>query len=448
MRKLVLLGFLVCVLIFTFKAQSIKAKPGDIWVPYDWPTIQEAINVADPGDTIHVMGGPYYEHVVVNKSLSLITESEAVIDGSGTGTVVNITASFVNITGFTIQNGGSNWTQRDSGVNLIGRSYCFIENNHINGSRIGIYVQGSSNIRIIGNSITHSTDSVLLTLSSNNYIEANNIANHSHGVFLDAGSNLNLIAHNVIANGSGGLHLQYWSSNNTVYNNRVAENDYGIGLSQSQNNTIYHNSFIDNTDQAWAASESYNNKWDAGWPTGGNYWSDHVGDDEKNGEYQDQPGSDGISDAIYNVHDSNIDKYPLMGPANVFDVRLDMIEDRITVISNSTVSAFQMNTAQKIISFNVTGNNGKGFCRVDIPNHIVSGLWEYNYTVLVDDQAPLYIRNWTESSQTYIYFTYQHSEHEVIIIPEFPSLLILSLFMIATLLAIIAYRKKHHMCQL
>ena len=32
-----------------------------------------------------------------------------------------------------------------------------------------------------------------------------------------------------------------------------------------------------------------------------------------------------------------------------------------------------------------------------------------------------------------------------IIIPEFPSFLILPLFMIATLLAVIVYRRKHHM---
>lgn len=431
---------------FAFRVRSIKAEPDDIWVPYNYSTIQEAINAADPDDVIHVKGGPpYYEHVVVNKSLSLIGEDGPIIDGSGVGTVVNVTASFVNITGFTIQNGGPDWGQRDSGIKLIGRSYCFIENNHINGSRIGIYVRNSSKIRIISNNITYSVESVRLSLSSNNYIKANIIADHSYGVLLDTASNYNLIAHNIMANGGRGLHLQYWSSNNTVYNNRLMNNDRAIGLTQSQNNTIFHNSFIDNTDQAWVASTSLNNKWNVEWPTGGNYWSDHVGDDEENGEYQDQPGSDGICDTYYEVDSGNIDKYPLMGPCNGFDVWLGMLSDEITVISNSTVSAFEMNATQKTIGFNVEGGTGKGFCRVDIPNHIVSGLWNYNYTVLVDDETPLYIRNWTESSLTYIYFTYQHSEHEVVIIPEFPSFLTLLLFITATLLTVIAYKRKHSM---
>jgi len=51
----------------------------------------------------------------------------------------------------------------------------------------------------------------------------------------------------------------------------------------------------------------------------------------------------------------------------------------------------------------------------------------------------------SNSTHSYLYFTYNHSTQEVIVIPEFPSFLILPLFMIATLLAVIAYRRKHNM---
>ena len=55
-----------------------------------------------------------------------------------------------------------------------------------------------------------------------------------------------------------------------------------------------------------------------------------------------------------------------------------------------------------------------------------------------------------DENYTYLYFTYNHSTKIVEIqgtqvIPEFPSFLILPLFMIATLLAVVVYRRKHSM---
>jgi hypothetical protein len=49
----------------------------------------------------------------------------------------------------------------------------------------------------------------------------------------------------------------------------------------------------------------------------------------------------------------------------------------------------------------------------------------------------------SNTTHSYLYFTYNHSTQEVIIIPEFPAFLILPLFMAATLLAVIIIRRKH-----
>jgi pectin methylesterase-like acyl-CoA thioesterase len=54
------------------KVQQARTDLETIIVPDDYPTIQAAINAANDGDTIFVKIGTYYEHVVVNKSLSLI----------------------------------------------------------------------------------------------------------------------------------------------------------------------------------------------------------------------------------------------------------------------------------------------------------------------------------------------------------------------------------------
>lgn len=77
-----------------------------IEVPKDYAIIQAAINAANEGDSIFVFSGTYYEHVVVNKSISLIGQdrSNTVIDGNGTGTGIFVSADHVTVQGFGVQN--------------------------------------------------------------------------------------------------------------------------------------------------------------------------------------------------------------------------------------------------------------------------------------------------------------------------------------------------------
>jgi len=115
----------------------------------------------------------------------------------------------------------------------------------------------------------------------------------------------------------------------------------------------------------------------------------------------------------------------------------------LTTICNSTISNFQFNALQRMISFNVSGPDYTlGFCRITIPNLLIQELWKGNYTVLVDGKEPLTFKNWTDGTNTYLYFTYMHSEREVIIVPEFPSALIPPLLMALIMLAVIFAKRK------
>ena len=65
--------------------------------------------------------------------------------------------------------------------------------------------------------------------------------------------------------------------------------NYGIYLgAQSENNEVYHNAIINNAFQAFDIGT--NNKWDNGYPSGGNYWSDHIGPDDFSGADQSGQG--------------------------------------------------------------------------------------------------------------------------------------------------------------
>ena len=94
----------------------------------NYSKIQDAINDANPGDTIRVYAGTYIENVVLNKKISLIGNSSlnTTIDGSGTGDVVisGVTVTGAGVTGASIVGDtvsvseGSTATQID--VNLSG----------------------------------------------------------------------------------------------------------------------------------------------------------------------------------------------------------------------------------------------------------------------------------------------------------------------------------------
>jgi len=121
----------------------------------------------------------------------------------------------------------------------------------------------------------------------------------------------------------------------------------------------------------------------------------------------------------------------------------------VTVISNSTISDFEApiwieHPEVIFLWFNVTGEQGStGFCRVSFPTTMMNG----TYHVSVNGtEIPYTLLPCSDANYSYLYFNYTHSTQEVIIIPEFPSFLILPLCMTASLLtmAICKRRKRFH----
>jgi len=85
--------------------------------------------------------------------------------------------------------------------------------------------------------------------------------------------------------------------------------------------------------------------------------------------------------------------------------------------------------------------NAAKFCRITIPRVILNG----TYTVLIDfEEVPVHEIPNSNSTHAYLYFTYQHSkqEHEIIIVPEFPSSTIPSLLLLMFLTMLILILKK------
>ena len=349
-------------------------------VPDEYQTIQGAIDAADDGDIVVVAAAKYYEHVIVDKTITLLGEEGTIIDGGGTGTVISVTRDNVKISGFTIQNGkrGIFLSPPDSIGTLVGND---IQNNTLT---------------------SHTQAAIELWYSNETTISDNKISNNDHGIWLKFSSCGSTISNNELKNNSQGLAISWHCNANTILGNTVISNSFeGIVSGGTNNNTIYHNNFVDNKDQVYSYNSS--NTWDNG--AEGNYWSDYTGRDLD---------GDGIGDT--RLPHKGLDYHPLIAPWSAmrrFDVHWFNQSYQVTTICNSTVASFEFSRGLKQIKFNVTGPSGTGgFCNVTIPRKLLWADSPENWLVEVDGASisPLIRENATHSS---LYFTYTCSTHKV-----------------------------------
>ena len=170
-------------------AKSVQAAT--INVPTDFPTVQAAVNAANPGDTVNIAAGIYTEQVIINKNLTLSGTGNPIIQAPGTisyytfpegdsnqwepvifafgGTLAGNAISgagqvTVNISGITVDGNSrvpSPTSRRAVGIlyrNVLGGvDGCTVQNMGYSTAGInswGIMVYGSSNVILHGNKVS------------------------------------------------------------------------------------------------------------------------------------------------------------------------------------------------------------------------------------------------------------------------------------------------------
>jgi len=328
-----------------------------------------------------------------------------------------------------------NFTKNICGICLWNATESKIENVTITKNTYGINIRNSRNNTASHCNITTNQYGILFSNSNSSSIHHSNITSNQKGIRVE-NSALNSIYRDYISDNTvDGIYLEH-ARNNTIIENTITRNGidfepipmgFGIKLQNSANNTIYHNNFIDNGEQAEAIS-SNDNKWDNGWPSGGNYWSDHSNIDNDN---------DGIAEGNYTIDPSNVDYNPLAGMFHILETPQGY---DVEIVCNSTINSmryYQSNNTIAIIVSSMTSTQANGFCRLTIPHNLMQP--EYQVTVNETIVTPIMVE---ENSHSIIYIGYEHSTLEIIVIPELPSASLM-LALVFSITFAITLRKKH-----
>jgi parallel beta-helix repeat protein len=320
---LVLLSLLSLALL---PSSTVKAQTRTLIVPDQYPTVQAAVGNATSGDIVYVKEGTYcVEGLTVDKSITLLGQDRqtTIIDSTGNiydaGSVIDITANAVALSGFTINANAiprgiyvqgndceisNNIIENASGpaIDTYATKKTVIISNSITGNGAGIYL-ASSDSTISNNSLTDN-NGVAITIDSceNVTVSQNHISGNGDGVLIRFIGPFYIYGNDIADNSGFGIQFGQNCSNSMVYDNSLSHNQIGVDLMNfatttalaplrvdgyplGTGNVVYNNHFTYNTINAYAEpSFPYdvgyvNNGTDVvSWDNGlvGNYWSDYL----------------------------------------------------------------------------------------------------------------------------------------------------------------------------
>ena len=284
--KVKVLSIIICVCCLFSTTVSLASETGNIIVvddegDGDYTSIKEALSFANPGDTIEVYSGIYYEYdiLIVINNITLkgmpyelgngSDVGKPFINGEGKDDLIKIRAGNVTIDGFRMENDGSG----SNCIIIISHDAhgCTIANNDIAYTSMSCIWIDSSNNLVMNNNISHSSMRKGICLrepSTNNLVSDNVISDCQDGIVL-WDSDHNLIERNIIQNCSRfGIDNTY--KNNTIQYNLFKDNLVGYNTYFAMHSTITYNNFINNEVQAQFSNSRLRylitNKWI------GNYW--------------------------------------------------------------------------------------------------------------------------------------------------------------------------------
>lgn len=260
---------------FTTLAQNLTVSP-------DGPiqTIRQAIERAQPGDTICIEAGIYREHgLVVDKPLTLCGHEYPVIDSEGQGEILTIIADHVTVEGLQLQNVGASYLKDHAAIRVRQKKHYTIQRNKLVNTFFGIYLERASDGVIRENEVigeatdeASSGNAIHAWYCNRLQIENNLLKGHRDGIYFEfveqstvtgnwsedniryglhfMFSNEDRYTDNTFRNNGAGVAVMF-SKNIDMMNNRFELNwgraSYGLLLKEIYDAEIYENEFVQNT---------------------------------------------------------------------------------------------------------------------------------------------------------------------------------------------------------
>ncbi|HEY4669998.1 MAG TPA: nitrous oxide reductase family maturation protein NosD [Tepidiformaceae bacterium] len=218
-------------------------------------SISDAIDQANPGDTVVIPAGTYAGPIVIDKPLTLVGEGMPVIDGGGKGDVVRIEAENVTFKGFVVQNTSRSIAGEPAGIRVLGHN-AVIESNRLVDTLYGIVLDESNGHLVRNNSVSSMRDfpperrghGLYVWYSTGSLIEGNSIQDVKDGVFLGFAKDTR-VENNVVQGVRYGLHTMY-SEDLTIHGNVFKHSLTGASLMYSDGMVLSDNEFSYNRSRA------------------------------------------------------------------------------------------------------------------------------------------------------------------------------------------------------
>jgi nitrous oxidase accessory protein len=237
--------------------------------------LQAMIDGAQERETIRVHAGVYKERLRIDKSVSLVGKPGAIIDGEGSGDIIEIVAPDVTVRGFIIRNTGEDLDNENSairvqapratiegntlsdilfGIDLREAPDSVVRGNIIGGKKLDIARRGdglrlwrSDRTRIEGNTIHDGRDAILW-YSKGVVVIGNTGVDCRYGLHLMFSDDVT-IKDNEFTRNSVGIYLMY-STGVEIQGNRLVKNrgpsGYGLGLKETDRFSVRDNTIVGN----------------------------------------------------------------------------------------------------------------------------------------------------------------------------------------------------------
>lgn len=216
-----------------------------------WNTgeIGRRIAAANDGDTVEVPAGVYREHIRIDRAITLVGRGRPVIDGGGSGDIVEIAAPGVTFRGFAVRNTGIDLDKENAGIRVLAPR-ATVEDNVLEDILFGIDLRDAADSVIRGNrvggkdlDIARRGDGIRLWRADRSVVEGN--------VFHDGRDAIIWYSEGVTVRGNRGSRCRYgfhlmFSDSVTLEDNEFTENSVGVYLMYSKVVTLRRNRLLRN----------------------------------------------------------------------------------------------------------------------------------------------------------------------------------------------------------